>query len=149
MEFIIKSFDELNTTELYEILKLREEVFIVEQNCVYQDIDDYDQKAYHLMGLVNDQIQAYVRIFSPGIKYNDCSIGRVVVRKNQRLNFYGKYIMQHAIKFINEKFHGISITISAQLYLKKFYEELGFKAINDVYDEDGIPHIRMILDAQF
>ena len=147
MEFIVKSFDELTTNELYQILKLREEVFIIEQNCIYQDIDDYDQRAYHIMGIVNNEVQAYARIFSPGIKYTDCSIGRVVVRKNQRLNFYGKYLMEHAIKFINDKFHGISISISAQLYLKKFYEEFRFKAVNDVYDEDGIPHIKMILDA--
>jgi ElaA protein len=147
MEFSIKSFDELTTSELYQILKLREEVFIVEQHCVYKDIDDYDQRAYHLMGKINDEVQAYARVFSPRIKYPDCSIGRVVVRKDYRLNFYGRSIMQQAIKFLNDKFNGVSITISAQLYLKKFYEEFNFKAIHDVYDEDGIPHIKMILDA--
>jgi ElaA protein len=147
MEYSIKSFDELTPLELYQILKLREEVFIVEQNCVYKDIDDYDLRAYHLMGKINNEIQAYARIFSPRIKYPECSIGRVVVRKEQRLNFYGKSLMQVAIKFLNEKFSGVSIVISAQLYLKKFYEEFGFKAIYDVYDEDGIPHIKMILDA--
>jgi len=147
MKTEIKSFDELTTKELYDLLQLREEVFIVEQNCPYNDIDGNDEKAYHLLLYKNAVLIGYTRLFSPGIKYNDCSIGRVVIKKEERLKFYGKKLMEDSIHFLNKKFSGISITLSAQLYLKKFYEQFGFKAVSDVYDEDGIPHIKMTRDA--
>ncbi|MCC7050300.1 MAG: GNAT family N-acetyltransferase, partial [Bacteroidia bacterium] len=90
MKTEIKSFDELTTKELYDLLQLREEVFIVEQNCPYNDIDGNDEKAYHLLLYKNAVLIGYTRLFSPGIKYNDCSIGRVVIKKEERLKFYGK-----------------------------------------------------------
>jgi ElaA protein len=139
----VKPFNELSLKELYDSLQLRNEVFIVEQNCVYQDIDGFDEKAFHVLGYKDEKLIAYARLFGPGIKYSDCSIGRVVVRKSDRLNFLGKALLMQSILFLNNKYPSVSITISAQLYLKKFYEEFNFKPIGEIYSEDGIPHIKM------
>ena len=139
-----KSFSKLTTTELYAILQLRSEVFVVEQDCVYQDIDDKDQKALHVIGLKNDNIIAYTRIFKPGDYFSKASIGRVVVKKNERKYGYGHVIMKHSIDAIKENFNETSIKISAQLYLEKFYEAHNFKKIGEEYLEDGIPHIGML-----
>ncbi len=141
---IIKSFSELSTNELYEILQLRSEVFVVEQDCVYQDIDFKDQKALHVIGLKNNKIIAYTRIFKPGDYFEKASIGRVVVKKNERINKYGYQIMKASIEAISTFFNETEIKISAQKYLKKFYESLGFNMIGEEYLEDGIPHIGMI-----
>ena len=139
-----KSFSELTTNELYAILQLRSEVFVVEQDCVYQDIDGKDKKALHVIGLKNDNIIAYTRIFKPGDYFSKASIGRVVVKKNERKYGYGHVIMKHSIDAIKENFNETSIKISAQLYLEKFYEAHNFKKIGEEYLEDGIPHIGML-----
>ncbi|MBU3011450.1 GNAT family N-acetyltransferase [Polaribacter vadi] len=143
MNFIIKSFQELTTTELYSILQLRSEVFVVEQDCVYQDVDFKDQKAVHIFGFKDDKIVAYTRIFKPGDYFNNASIGRVVVAEKERKFGYGHQIMKASILAIKEHFKVDLITISAQKYLKKFYESHQFKQIGEEYLEDGIPHIRM------
>lgn len=143
MKFITKSFQELTTTELYAILQLRSEVFVVEQDCVYQDVDYKDQKALHVFGFKNDKIVAYTRIFKPGDYFDNSSIGRVVVAATERKYGYGHEIMKASIEAIKKHFNVDDITISAQKYLKKFYESHQFKQIGTEYLEDGIPHIRM------
>ena len=143
MDFLIKSFNELNTTELYNILQLRSEVFVVEQDCVYQDVDFKDQKALHVFGFKNDKIIAYTRIFKPGDYFKNASIGRVVVAANERKYGFGHDLIKASIKAIKTDFNVDEITISAQKYLKKFYESHQFIQVGEEYLEDGIPHIRM------
>lgn len=144
----IKSFQELSTSELYDILQLRSEVFVVEQDCVYQDIDGKDAKAYHIIGYKEGVIVAYTRVFKSGDYFKEASIGRVVVKADQRAFGYGQDIMKASILYIEEQLQEHSIHISAQCYLKKFYSSLGFKAIGEEYLEDNIPHIAMIKDTK-
>jgi ElaA protein len=143
MNFIAKYFSELNTTELYEILQLRAEIFVVEQDCVYQDIDFKDQKSLHIIGYKNDKIVAYTRIFKPGDYFDNASIGRVLVVASERKYGFGHELMKASIVAIKEHFKVTEITISAQKYLKKFYETHQFIQVGEEYLEDGIPHIRM------
>jgi len=144
LKILIKSFSELTTDELYKILQLRSEVFVVEQNCVYQDIDFKDQKAWHVIGLKNDKIIAYTRVFKPGDYFLEASIGRVIVKQSERKYNYGHQIIEASINAINTNFKETTIKISAQTYLKKFYESHGFQKVGKKYLEDGIPHIAMI-----
>jgi ElaA protein len=144
MEINIKSFQDLTTEELYAILQLRTEVFVVEQDCVYQDMDGKDSKALHIIGKNRDEIIAYTRIFRPGDYMNQACIGRVVVKKSERQGGFGKEIMLASIKAVKDKFKETTIHISAQTYLQKFYRELGFIAVGETYLEDDIPHILMI-----
>lgn len=144
MEVAIKTFNQLTTEELYQILRLRSEVFVVEQDCVYQDVDNKDQKALHIIGTKNGEIVAYTRIFKPGDYFNNVSIGRVVVSQDQRKYGLGKQIMQASLAAIDQRFPNQPIEISAQSYLLKFYTELGFKVTGEEYLEDGIPHRRML-----
>ncbi|RED49004.1 GNAT family N-acetyltransferase [Seonamhaeicola aphaedonensis] len=139
-----KPFSELTTLELYDLLQLRSEVFVVEQDCVYQDIDDKDKKAMHILGFKDDVLVAYTRIFKPGDYFELASIGRVVVAKNQRQNKYGYDIMKASIKAINAYYNVNKIKISAQVYLKHFYNNLGFIATGPEYLEDNILHVAMI-----
>jgi len=139
-----KTFQELTTKELYDLLQLRSEVFVVEQNCVYQDIDGKDEKALHVIGKKNNIIVAYTRIFKPGDYFINASIGRVVVSEENRQYKYGYYIMEASIKTVKEYFNTTTIKLSAQLYLKKFYNNLGFKEVGEEYLEDGVPHIMMV-----
>ena len=143
LNIIVKEFDELDTKELYELLRLRSEVFVVEQNCVYQDVDGKDNKAIHVLGIKNANIVAYTRIFKPGDYFKEASIGRVVVSKSVRKDGYGIDIMKASIKVIEDKYSKSSIRISAQKYLLKFYNSLGFIQEGEEYLEDGIPHIQM------
>jgi ElaA protein len=143
IKFEVKSFNQLSIKELYEILQLRSEVFVVEQNCVYQDIDGKDEKALHLMGAFEGQIVAYARLFDAGLYFDHPSIGRVIIKAKFRSRKWGHDLMQHAIQTIESEFATEQITISAQLYLKKFYESHGFNQTGEGYLEDGIPHIRM------
>ncbi|WP_299431100.1 GNAT family N-acetyltransferase [uncultured Maribacter sp.] len=140
----IKTFKDLNTEELYKILQLRSEVFVVEQDCVYQDVDSKDQKALHVIGFKNDEVVAYTRIFKSGEYFKDASIGRVVVKESERKYGYGKVIMEASIKAVEENLKETKIHISAQEYLIKFYSSLGFKQVGEGYLEDGIPHVGMI-----
>ena len=139
----IKPFKELSLYELYSLLKLRSIVFVVEQNCVYQDIDDKDEKAMHLLGEYNNEIVAYARLFKSGDYFDNASIGRVVIHPNARDKKFGHEMMQQAIAAIATYFNETKITISAQLYLQKFYESHQFVKTSDVYLEDDIEHIEM------
>ena len=140
-----KKFTELTNDELYKILQLRNEVFVVEQNCPYQDCDDKDQYCFHLMGWQKDMLAAYSRLVPPGIAFREPSIGRVVTSPAVRRSGIGRELMTTAIEHVHKLFGELSITIGAQLYLKNFYESLGFNKISDTYFEDGIEHIKMLL----
>jgi len=143
LKWKIKRFETLSTLELYNLMQLRSEVFVVEQNCVYQDIDGKDQKALHLIGEDNGQTVAYARLFKPKDYFNEASIGRVVVKQTYREKKLGHILMREAIHAIKSHFNETKITISAQLYLKNFYESHGFMQTSEMYLEDDIPHIEM------
>lgn len=144
MNWHIKRFEELTTIELYEILRVRAEVFVVEQTCIYQDLDEKDKKAFHLFCEEDGQITAYLRILDKGVSYPEISIGRVLTAENSRRKGLGREMMQKAICFISDELLKKKIRISGQLYLKDFYESLGFKTVSEVYLEDDIPHIEML-----
>ena len=139
-----KNFNELTTQELYNLLQLRSEVFVVEQDCVYQDIDGKDQKALHVLGYKDEKLVAYTRLFQPGEYFKEASIGRVIVREKERYSNYGYKIMEASIGSVKKYFNETTIKISAQTYLKCFYNNLGFHEVGEEYLEDGIPHIAMI-----
>src|SRR5215471_17894979 len=139
-----KHFSELSPYELYNILRLRNEVFVVEQNCVYQDADNKDQQSFHLCGWNDDTLVAYVRLLPRGVAYEEPSIGRVVTSPAYRRTGAGCMLMQKAIELCLEKFGKHNIKIGAQLYLKKFYESLSFQQCGEMYLEDNIPHIPML-----
>ena len=143
LHWVYKNFGELSVDELYAILQLRNEVFSVEQNCVYQDADDKDQPAYHLCGWDGNKLAAYCRILPKGISYVHPSIGRVVTAPQYRKEGYGREMMQLAVRKTIEQFNDPVIIISAQLYLQHFYESIGFVQVSEMYMEDGIPHIKM------
>ena len=146
LDIYIKSFNELSLEELYYLLQLRSEVFVVEQDCAYQDVDGKDQKALHIIGKKDNVIIAYTRIFKQGDYFKEASIGRVVVSEKARHLKYGHQLMVASIKVIENSFHTKEIKLSAQKYLEKFYNNLGFKTIGEPYLEDGIPHIAMVKD---
>ena len=143
INWTIKNFDTLSVPELYQIMRLRSEIFVVEQNCVYQDLDGKDQKALHLFGIIDETIVAYCRLFKAGDYFDFASIGRVVVAENYRDKKFGHDLMNQAIAAIEKYLGEQNITISAQLYLKKFYESHGFIPTSEMYLEDDIPHIQM------
>jgi ElaA protein len=145
MKIEVKKFKDLSVDEIYEILKLRSEVFVVEQGCIYQDIDGKDKKAMHLTGKKDNEIIAYTRIFDSGDYYELPSIARVVVKKKTRGKERGKEIMKESIKYIKENLQEKTIVLSAQKYLEKFYKDLGFIVEGEEYLEDGIPHQKMKL----
>jgi ElaA protein len=139
----IKRFNELSVAELYTLLKLRSEVFVVEQNCVYQDMDDKDQKALHVLGELDGKIIAYSRLFNAKDYFENASIGRVVTSTLYRNKDFGNQLISISIAAIKNYFGETQITISAQLYLKKFYEKHGFIQTSNMYLEDDIEHIEM------
>ncbi|MXN91407.1 GNAT family N-acetyltransferase [Flavobacterium sp. Sd200] len=143
IEFQIKPFNGLSVPELYRVLQLRSDVFIVEQNCPYPDVDGKDEKALHLLGVFEGTIVAYARLFAPGYYFDNASIGRVVIDAYYRDRKWGHDLLKAAIAGIKENYGQDAITISAQLYLKKFYESHGFIQDGEGYLEDDIPHIRM------
>lgn len=144
MNWIIKTFSELTTDELYKILQLRNEVFIVEQECPYQDIDGKDNESYHIFLEKDNEVIAYSRILKKGISYEQASIGRVIVKKDYRGGNIAKDMLLKSISFIENSLHEKEIKIQAQAYLDKFYSSLRFKKISDVYLEDNIPHMDML-----
>ena len=139
-----KTFDQLSRDELYEILRLRSAVFVVEQQCVYQDVDNFDQAAHHVMGLTGGEITCYARLLAPDTKYRTASIGRVVANRAKRRRGYGKELMSFAIQQCEDLWPGLEITISAQQYLEGFYQQLGFVTASSPYLEDEIAHIKMV-----
>jgi ElaA protein len=144
LSWTLKPFSSLSPDELYAILRLRSEVFVVEQNCVFQDMDNKDQLSWHLMGWQDNVLVAYTRLVPPGISYPQPSIGRVITSKLVRNNGTGKLLMKKSIEELVSLFGKSPIRIGAQLYLKKFYSSFGFEQSSDIYDEDGIDHIEMI-----
>ncbi len=146
MQSICKTFKELTLNEFYEITTLRIDVFVVEQNCVYHELDGKDQKAHHLF--IKDpesaQIIAYTRIFKPGSYFDEAAFGRVVVHPKHRKKHIGRFLVNEVIEFITKNFDLTTIKISAQTHLKEWYESFGFNQISDPYLEDGIPHIDML-----
>ena len=140
----VKSFDELTVPELYKIIKARVDIFVVEQNAPYSDLDDYDQKALHFWAETKDgDLLAYCRLFDCGIKYEEASIGRVISTPLARGKGYGKQLISYAVQIIESNFRTKKIRISAQDYLLPFYKNHGFIETNKRYLEDGIPHTEM------
>ncbi len=142
--FSVKNFNNLTCDELYQILQLRSEIFVVEQDCVYQDIDGKDQQALHILGKINTEIVAYARCFPPKIYFEEAAIGRVLVRETHRKSGFAHQLIQASIAAVVEHYKTHSIKISAQEHLKKFYQSHGFRQIGTGYLEDGIPHIAMV-----
>lgn len=148
MHWKIKNFNELSTEELYKILQLRSEVFVVEQECIYQDCDKKDIKATHLFCIENGEVIATLRILNKGVSYDEFSIGRVAVKKEYRRKQLGRKSMEMAINYIEETYGNNPIRISAQCYIKDFYKSLGFIEVSDIYLEDDIPHIEMLYEIK-
>lgn len=147
LNWVLKSFSDLTTTELYTILQLRSEVFVVEQRCIYQDIDNKDQSCHHLMGLdQTGKLIAYARIVPPGISFNEASIGRVLTSFDVRRKQYGIELLKISIEQTRKLYPNHSIRIGAQTYLIRFYNSFGFIEQGESYDEDGIEHIEMLLN---
>ena len=147
MTFKYVTFKELSTQQLYDILQLRSEVFVVEQNCVYQDIDNYDQVAFHIMAYNDKTLVAYARILPPKTYFNQISIGRIIVKETHRNLALGHKLMYFCKNYIVENHGKQTIKISAQEHLKSFYEQHGFKQKGKGYLEDGIPHIAMLAES--
>ena len=144
-KWILKKFEELTPQELYAIVQLRNEVFVVEQNCVYQDADNKDQPSFHFMAWQKEKLVAYTRILPAGIAYDMVSIGRVVTSPGVRRMGMGKELMKRSIEEVQKLYGKVPIWIGAQLYLKDFYNSFGFQQSSSIYLEDGIEHIEMIL----
>ena len=144
LNIYFRSYNELTKHELYDIYCLRQEVFIVEQNCVYQDIDKKDHHSYHLMAYDNQILVAYLRIVHPGISYSEASIGRVLTKMSHRRRGISKKIIKSAIQKVKDLYNNSNIRISAQEYLIPFYRSLNFAPVGEVYLEDDIPHIEMV-----
>lgn len=147
MEWKLKKFDELTTEELYGILKLRVEIFVVEQDCAYQDLDDKDQCTYHLFLEDEDEIIAVLRILPENVAFDDMAIGRIVVRKSHRGQGIARAMMKMAMDFIVKDLGKRRIRLSGQAYLVDFYNGLGFKRVSDEYLEDGIPHFEFLFEC--
>ncbi|MGG0027699.1 GNAT family N-acetyltransferase [Bacillus safensis] len=143
IKWTCQTFEQLSKEDLYLILMERVNVFVVEQTCPYPEIDHRDQEALHLIAKENGTIVAYCRIFQNGIMYKEASIGRILVTQAGRKKGYGKMLLVKALEKLSE-LGETSVKIQAQAYLKSFYESFGFKAVSDVYDEDGIPHLDMV-----
>ena len=143
-----KTFSELGVDELYRVLALRAQVFVVEQRSLYQDMDGYDRAAQHLLGVEDSPeaplLVAYLRVLPPQVKYPQASLGRVVVAPEARRHGHGRVLVSKGIDFIEARYPRMPIRIGAQDYLRRFYEDFGFRTMGDVYDEDGIPHVDMV-----
>lgn len=146
MELVIKKFEELSLNELYDILKLRVDVFVVEQECPYPEIDDKDRDAYHIWLRDEDGIAAYLRVLDKGVSFDDAAIGRVISARRRK--GYGTIVLKEGIRVAKEKFCADRITIEAQVYARKFYENVGFRKVSEEFLEDGIPHIVMTLECE-
>ena len=144
MQWEIKSFDQLSLQELYTILTLRTNVFVIEQACPYPEVDGKDPNCLHLLGTINGELVAYLRILPAGLRYDKVSIGRVVIKPSHRGKGLGRLMMEQAIHYITNEWKESQIIIGAQAYLEKFYQSLGFEPVSEVYLEDDIPHLDML-----
>jgi ElaA protein len=145
MEITIKPFEQLTNYEVYNMIRIREEIFILEQDCVYVDCDKNDTICDHLLVKKNDEIIATLRIVPAGVKYEQISIGRVVVTEQVRKQGLGTKIMKEALAYIEKKYGQVPVVLSAQVSIKGLYEKSGFKVVSDIYLEDGIDHVKMRL----
>lgn len=141
------AFDDLRVSEIYEVLRLRSEVFVVEQQCIFQDMDGHDRQAMHLLGVRGGELQAYARCFAPGIKFDEANIGRVLIRRSQRGTGLGHVLMEQAISAISQVWGPQAIRIGAQAHLAGFYAKQGFLDVGKPYLEDGIPHLELLREA--
>lgn len=149
MDWRLKEFHEISAGLLYRLIQARVDVFVVEQACVYRELDDLDLKAYHLYAEVEEEIVAYLRILPPGLSYEtEVSIGRVLVMPKWRQSGLAREMITEALDFIEKEIPEIDIKIQAQAYLQGFYHSFGFKVISDLYDDEGIPHIDMLLSGK-
>lgn len=147
LNFIVKNFNDLSPSELYQILKLRFDIFVVEQNCIYNEYDNYDQNAIHIQLFdEKNNLIACSRIIAPNVKYKEATFGRFVLNKNERGKGIADKLADETIIQLYKAFGKIPIKIEAQAYLENFYEKFGFKAISEPYDWDGIMHIDMMRD---
>ena len=145
--FITRKFEDLSISELYRLLQLRQEVFVVEQNCPYLDADGKDFLSQHVMGYAGEELVAYCRLVQPGVSYQEVSIGRVISATKYRGRKLGKSLMEYALYEIQKRYGPVPVRIGAQAYLKRFYESFGFQDLNEPYMEDGIPHLIMLKPA--
>ncbi|MDT8859562.1 GNAT family N-acetyltransferase [Alkalihalobacillus sp. MEB130] len=143
MDWTVKEFQKLTIDELYDIISLRIEVFVVEQKCPYQELDGLDQKAYHLLGRKDGELVAYSRLFEKGVAAQEASIGRVIVKEQVRREGYGQALLTESIRYLEENVNERTILIHAQQYLQQFYQSFGFEPVTDVYVLDGIDHLDM------
>jgi ElaA protein len=143
-----KSFDQLTPAELYSILQLRSEVFVVEQNCVFQDMDGRDPQCFHVM-INQPELIAYARLVPAGVYYKEMSVGRVITKASVRGTGIGKILMERCVQLCYEIWGAANIRIGAQCYAEKFYGSLGFSKAGDIYEEDGIPHVEMVKEYTF
>lgn len=144
MNIVIKKFEELSIDELYELLKIRVNVFVVEQKCPYPEVDDRDKHAYHVYIQEGGEVKAYLRVLEAGVSFDEVSIGRVLT--TERGKGYANILLKEGINVAREKLNADKIKIEAQTYAKRMYEKFGFKVVSDEFLEDGIPHVQMILD---
>lgn len=146
MEVIVKHFKDLSVYELYQILKMRCDVFVVEQKCIYKDLDDLDQDGYHILIKDEDEYVASARVLDKGVKFEEVSIGRII--STSRKKGYGRLLISEALEAAKKHYNASVITVGAQCQARGFYEKCGFKAFGDIYDEDGIPHIHMNFEVK-
>ena len=144
LQWDIHKFEDLNARQLHDILKLRQDVFIIEQDCMYTDIDGNDPHALHLIGYQEHQLIAYARIFEPGKKYTEASVGRIVIGADARNLGLGKVLVKRANDYCDRMYSNEGIRIEAQAHLIGFYSELGYRTVGDIYGVDGIEHIQMV-----
>jgi ElaA protein len=149
MKKLISSFFDLSVEQIYDLMKLRQDVFVIEQNCIYEDFDGYDKNANHFLIYINDEIAAYSRIFAPDIKYqNESSIGRIIVAKAHRGGMLGNELIKESMEYCLKHFPDSVIRIEAQAALEEYYSKLGFVSDSQVYAVDDIPHLQMIYDPK-
>lgn len=144
MMWKVQKFEELTVKQLYTYLQFRVNVFIVEQQCPYPELDGYDEEAFHLAYIENEKLLAYARILPEGVKYNRVSIGRVIVNQEVRGRGIAKELMKQSLSFIQQKWPQQEVQLQAQTHLRDFYGSFGFEAVSEDYDEDGIPHVDMV-----
>lgn len=145
VEWTLKPFERLTSDELYQLLRLRSRVFVMEQQCLYLDEDNKDQQAFHLMGMQGGLLAACSRLFKPGDYFEEAAIGRIVSAPEVRGQGIGKMLMKESIEIAHRLYGSVPIRIAAQYYLKAFYESFGFQQVSDIFPEDGIDHIEMLL----
>jgi len=148
MRYFMKKFEDLTNSQLYEMLKLRQDIFIIEQACIYPELDNKDQGAYHLMAFDAQRMVGCLRILDRGVSYEEASIGRVVVSESLRGKGIAKEMMQRALAFLKNERGEQGARISAQSYTIPFYQGVGFEVVSGEYDEDGIPHVEMFCDLK-